>query len=62
MTRTYTFEEELHRALGMARRRSMDEPGRLAALVVTKLEEAVLWNDVWRQMNGLDALGLEWTP
>lgn len=63
MTRTYTFEENLHRALMMVRHMATDgECARETALVITKLEEAVLWNDRRRVLRGLPALGLEWRP
>lgn len=60
MTRTYTREEPLYLALSMAREAAKDEPSRAQSLVVTKLEEACLWNDVVRKSLDLDPLGLDW--
>jgi hypothetical protein len=61
-TRTYTFEENLYRALRFARSAQARDPSRERALVVTKLEEAALWNDAVRVANDLPALGLHYDP
>jgi hypothetical protein len=56
-TRTYTFEEALRTAYQAAINR---EPSRETSLVVTKLEEAILWHDRYREITGLGPMGLEW--
>lgn len=61
-TQTYTFEENLYRALRFARAAQSREPCREQLEVVTKLEEAVMWNDVVRFRHGLRPLGLDHEP
>lgn len=60
MTGTFTFEEVLYAALDTARNMQADKPSREQALVITKLEEATMWNDAKRVDMGLPALGLRW--
>lgn len=67
---TFTFEERLYGALASARDRATrarelgEEAARECALVVTKLEEACMWNDAARarMRPPLPPLGLEWRP
>lgn len=61
-THTFTLEESLYRALNTFRALAVQEPCRELSLIVTKLEEAVLWNDARRAKLGLDLLGLDYTP
>lgn len=60
--RTYTLEEPLYLALRLYREAQKREPSRERALVITKLEEAALWNDADRARKKLPALGLEYQP